>query len=85
MNYDTRFIVFPKVVFLVRIFQLAHSSWWWLTCECATLSRVRLLCTVYIHLSKSEVGTLVELPLGPTGGDCRVFFEQVPVPKTQTQ
>ena len=45
----------------VRIFQLPNSSWWWLTRECATLSRVRILCAASIRLSKRVAGTLMEL------------------------
>ena len=46
--------------------------------ECATLSRVRILCAASIRLSKRVAGTLVELPLRLAGGDCRLFFERAP-------
>ena len=55
-----------------------------LTRECATLSRVRILCAASIRLYKRVAGTLVELPLGLAGGDCRLFFERAPLPKTRT-
>jgi len=35
----------------VGIFQLPNNSWWWFTHECATLSRVWLLCAASIRLS----------------------------------
>ena len=52
---------------------LSNSSWWWLTSECATLSRVQILCAASIHFSKREAGKLVKLPLGLAGEDWRYF------------
>jgi len=63
----------------VRIFQLPYSSWF--AQECATLSRVRLLCAASIHLSNRVASTLVELPQGLVGGDCPLIFKGDPPPR----
>ena len=47
--------------FPVKIFQLSNSSWWWLTGECATLPRVRILCTASMRLSKRVASSLVNV------------------------
>jgi len=53
--------------------------------ECATLSRVRLLCAASIHLTKRVASILVKLPQGLAGGDCRLFFERNHLPKPRTR